>query len=366
MTAHETTIPDAHVPDDDPIPDDSAALEARLTKAAPVCDHDPDVTLVNCPGCAAVPAARRKRSPKPAIRWRDEPLIVLVNEVIGSAAEKASKGGLGAYVEVAEADREATPPDGPAIDDCTHGFYTDADPTVPLRVSCPECHAEWEVARIVAAEGPSVPGCTVRVIVPKAADAYRLRSQLGSAIESEVEESVDEDKSAALYLWVPGLHGRVGTYTNHRCHELLCRAAWRQKGAAMKQHRRAQLEADPSVVPHGLATTYTNWLCRGEFCDGACTRAWNADAQERKQRALARRIVVLVASEGGQIGVEHGADGVTDVRATLPTVGSAEKVAQLAIKSWDDTQIRGCDVTFEVGTQLAVDLKLGDGDLVAT
>lgn len=316
MTTVHETIPTAYEPDAPPVPE----TDARPAKAA--------------------------------INWRNEPTVALVNEVLRPAIEKVSKGGLGAYLEVAEADRPGEPV---ALPVCDH------DPDVTL-VNCPGC----AVKVLPVPEPDPIPGCSVRVVVPSAEDAQRLRSQLGSLVETEVEESTT-GPGAALYLWVPGLHGRVGTYTNHRCRqEILCQAAWRQKNQDMKTRRRAMLEANPDVVPHGLPTTYTNWLCRGEFCDGACPRAWAADAHERKQRARLRRVVVLVGNEGGQITAERR-PGETVVYASLPSVDAAEKVARLVAEQWVNSQRHGFQVTFMVDTQLAVDLKLvdRDGDLVA-
>lgn len=76
-------------------------------------------------------------------------------------------------------------------------------------------------------------------------------------------------------------HGRVGTYTNHKCRCAECRAAWREYCYRLRRRRRNRLA--PDDPRHGRTTTYQNWLCR---CD-ACSQA-NADTERaRRQRAAA-------------------------------------------------------------------------------
>lgn len=74
-------------------------------------------------------------------------------------------------------------------------------------------------------------------------------------------------------------HGMSG-YTNYGCRCDICRAAataYRRKRTA---ERRLLLAADPTLVPHGRASTYGNWGCR---CD-PCRAAWRDASRTRPHR----------------------------------------------------------------------------------
>lgn len=69
-------------------------------------------------------------------------------------------------------------------------------------------------------------------------------------------------------------HGRPSTYRNarYKCRCDECREANTLRYREERQRRAERLAADPTLAPHGVASTYTNWLCR---C-GPCSEA-NAD-----------------------------------------------------------------------------------------
>lgn len=72
-------------------------------------------------------------------------------------------------------------------------------------------------------------------------------------------------------------HGNVSTYRNPRyaCRCGECRDASTRRRRQEMASRRARLAADPSVVQHGRASTYTNWGCRCDDCKAA-NSAWLA------------------------------------------------------------------------------------------
>lgn len=66
-------------------------------------------------------------------------------------------------------------------------------------------------------------------------------------------------------------HGSYG-YSGKKCRCAVCKAghtAAQQQGIA---RRKARLEADPTLMPHGQRTTYSNWGCRCEECRAAMRR----------------------------------------------------------------------------------------------
>jgi hypothetical protein len=81
-------------------------------------------------------------------------------------------------------------------------------------------------------------------------------------------------------------HG-VGTnlYTNHGCRCQPCRTAWTRYCQQRKFERKIMLELDPTIVPHGKASTYGNWMCRCR----PCTDAWTTDIRERNLRNRDKR-----------------------------------------------------------------------------
>lgn len=287
---------------------------------------------------------------KPAINWHDEPLIVRVENALRTAMAKPSKGGIGALLTVTEADRPGTPIELPG---CDH------DPGLTL-VNCQGCTNRGIVIR-----PEPVPGCTVRVIVPTPGDAQVLRAKLGAPFDIDIEEAVGPSTATALYFWVPGLHGRVGTYTNHRCREVLCQSAWRQKNQEMKEERHRRLLEDPTIVEHGLPSTRINYLCT---CD-LCKAAHAGDAHGRKQRARLRDVLNLVEGMGGQVTVDDGPDGKMTVYLVLPTVDAATEIAAKVQRAWPQSQLQGFQVVVPVEPDLAAQVGLAPvapGELVAT
>lgn len=62
------------------------------------------------------------------------------------------------------------------------------------------------------------------------------------------------------------------------------RARQRERG-----RRRAELiKADPSLAPHGVVTTYSNWKCRCEPCKAKWSE-YMAEYHQRRKRAIATR-----------------------------------------------------------------------------
>lgn len=72
-------------------------------------------------------------------------------------------------------------------------------------------------------------------------------------------------------------------YSNDGCRCDICTAAHRENVRKARYRRAERLKADPTLAPHGRATTYGNWMCR---CD-PCTKAWSqaSVAQARSRRA---------------------------------------------------------------------------------
>lgn len=73
-------------------------------------------------------------------------------------------------------------------------------------------------------------------------------------------------------------HG-VSAYRNGLCRCSVCTEGNTRRALREKVVRKARLAADPSLRPHGSASTYTNWGCRCEPCSKAntdCLRQWRA------------------------------------------------------------------------------------------
>lgn len=77
------------------------------------------------------------------------------------------------------------------------------------------------------------------------------------------------------------VHDRRGYAAGCRCAQ--CREGHRISRAELVAARRERLLADPTVRPHGVANTYTNWGCRCEPCRAAC-RAREAAPDRRRDR----------------------------------------------------------------------------------
>jgi hypothetical protein len=256
---------------------------------------------------------------KPAHTWQDDPAIVRLNFVLRSATTSIAKGGKGGFMEVAATD--------------------DVPPPVP--------------------GGEPFQGATVRVVVPTPVDAEWVRSQLATDFpDISVEESAGPSGDTAVYIWVPGPHGRVGWYTNQKCRDILCTAAWRQKNTEMREQRRARARANPALLDgqHGKPSTRTNYGCDCPLCKAAHADA----AHQRKQRKRLAAVVDMVATMGGNTTAEIAVDDPdeTVVYAGLPTVDAAETVTRYATDNWANAQRQGLQVVFIVETRLAADLEL--------
>jgi hypothetical protein len=260
---------------------------------------------------------------KPVLTWQDDPTIVLLNRVFGHAVEKVGKGGLGGYIEVAEADR-------PNPDEA----------------------------------GEPIQGTEVRVVVPTPEIAQGIRSQLGHEFSDiTIEESGGPSTDTAIMLWVAGPHGRVGTYTNQRCRDLLCRIANNQENLTDKARRRVRLAADFDCVPHGRESTRVNYGCDCEPCKAAHAFA----AGRRKHRKRLVNVVDAVTAMGGQVTAEPGNDdGETIIYAMLPTVDAAAQISRVVSATWANGQRQGFQVSFIVEAKLAEDLDLNRPDTETT
>ncbi len=84
-------------------------------------------------------------------------------------------------------------------------------------------------------------------------------------------------------------HGIVSTYRNtaYACRCRPCRdanAAFQRRGG---EKRAARLAADPSIVEHGLLSTYLNWACRCDPCKAAHSARLVTAYESRKARLKA-------------------------------------------------------------------------------
>lgn len=281
--------------------------------------HDEDTTMTQTPEAYPAgggPARDETRPPaaRPALTWGDDPAIVHLDETLRKATTAIVKNGLGGFMEVAEAEIPGPVPDG-----------------------------------------ESIQGATVRVVLRTPEDAEWVRGQLAADFpQTTVEPSAGPSDDTALYLWVAGPHGRVGTYTNQKCRCILCTVAWRQKNNQMRDERRAKARANPDLLVHGRASTRTNYGCDCELCKAAHAAA----ALYRKQRGRLKKVVDMVTGMGGQVTAELGDDGETVVYASLPDVEAAQAVARAASEVWANAERQEHQVVFVVETRLAVDLRL--------
>lgn len=79
-------------------------------------------------------------------------------------------------------------------------------------------------------------------------------------------------------------HGTAWIYRNMRyaCRCDDCRTANTERARAEKRSRVARLAADPTLAPHGKASTYNNWGCRCPLCVAANTERGRAYKQGRR------------------------------------------------------------------------------------
>lgn len=61
-------------------------------------------------------------------------------------------------------------------------------------------------------------------------------------------------------------HGTLSTYTNWKCRCVPCRGANTAAVAAARKERADRLAADPTLAVHGKNSTYLNWGCRCTPC----------------------------------------------------------------------------------------------------
>lgn len=67
-----------------------------------------------------------------------------------------------------------------------------------------------------------------------------------------------------------GSRGHGGShYINDRCRCDECRVAHNARMKRDNARRAERLAADPTLRPHGVYTTYTNWGCRCPECTAA-------------------------------------------------------------------------------------------------
>jgi len=89
------------------------------------------------------------------------------------------------------------------------------------------------------------------------------------------------------YIWPYTLpygdsrHGTRSAYTHHKCSCPECLAENTRYWRAYRAAKATQLAADPSLAPHGNASTYDNWGCRCVPCTAAATAA----VSRRRRRA---------------------------------------------------------------------------------
>jgi len=79
-------------------------------------------------------------------------------------------------------------------------------------------------------------------------------------------------------------HG-VSAYRSNYCRCDVCRIASTDRAREERQARRERLLADPTLAPHGVPATYSNWGCRCR----ECTTAYIPVNARTSARAAARR-----------------------------------------------------------------------------
>jgi hypothetical protein len=76
-------------------------------------------------------------------------------------------------------------------------------------------------------------------------------------------------------------HG-AGRYA-HGCRCDVCRKGNTAKGNEQRRVRAARLKEDPTLAPHGRASTYLNWMCR---CNECITASTTAHRKSNKGKAI--------------------------------------------------------------------------------
>lgn len=183
--------------------------------------------------------------------------------------------------------------------------------------------------------------------------AHQYRSALPSTLVTDI--SVED---ALVYFTIPhavaGDHGKVGTYTNHKCRGPLCRMAWRDWNQAMKVARQEELKRNFNAVQHGRAATYTNWGCSCE----PCRRAWAADALDRKNVGRLRKAFAALKADGAVVTLDENPNGVrvTAVATKPETVAAVHGLATAAKGTrWSAT---GTTMSWTIPRTYAAKLKL--------
>lgn len=83
------------------------------------------------------------------------------------------------------------------------------------------------------------------------------------------------------------LCSKTGQLYNYGCRCDPCRDAHRDRCYRRKAERARLLEADPTVVNHGSASTYRNWQCRCPACTAAHSMMCKIQARDRAERKKA-------------------------------------------------------------------------------
>lgn len=97
------------------------------------------------------------------------------------------------------------------------------------------------------------------------------------------------------YTWRPCPNGphetehcalcsKTGQLYNYGCRCDPCRDAHRERCYKRKNERAKLLEADPTIVRHGMVSTYRNWCCRCPACTAAHSAMCKIQAKDRAER----------------------------------------------------------------------------------
>lgn len=243
----------------------------------------------------------------------------------------------------------------------------------------------WGAAGIGLARTPTRPsigaGLLIRVRFALGGEepANGYRAQIPALFKPSVEGT---NVFFEIPVAVCGDHGKIGTYSNHRCRGPLCRIAWRQQGQSVKQDRADKIEFAErvrlddgrvvsyipvplsdrvQVVEHGTASTYTNWSCRCELC----TEAWAADALGRKHRRRLAAALKSISAFGGSYTVMATGSGVT-VEAVLAAEAGVGSVSDKVMSAGLNPEVNGLRVVFDVPQTLADAVELTPDPVAAT
>lgn len=85
-------------------------------------------------------------------------------------------------------------------------------------------------------------------------------------------------------------HGTEYRYNKHKCRCQACRAAHANRQATNVAQRRAILEVDPSIRPHGNPSTYKNWGCRCDPCIDAGLKQ-RGESERRRRRGETPQVI---------------------------------------------------------------------------